>query len=106
MCTDCEEWMPETEEYFYLLNKQHPERGYTSKCKKCTIKRNMKHQKDNPEQFKKSYTKYNNSEKHKKIKRNFIEENKENIREYQAEYQKNNPDKIKTYNETRLQRYS
>ena len=46
-CTNCQKWFPETIEYFYMRNKNKPERGFNSRCKKCDAKINGKHQKEN-----------------------------------------------------------
>jgi len=37
-CTICNGWYPETEEYFYMCNKNKPEKGFVAQCKKCSSK--------------------------------------------------------------------
>jgi hypothetical protein len=38
-CSSCNEWYPETIEYFYMQNKKYPEKGFTGICKRCAIEK-------------------------------------------------------------------
>ena len=51
-CTVCKEWCPDTEEYFYWRNKNKPEKGFQSECKKCSSNTNNNRQKANYDKYK------------------------------------------------------
>jgi len=34
-CSKCKEWKPETNEYYYYVNKSKPEKGLVAACKSC-----------------------------------------------------------------------
>ena len=94
-CSNCQEWFPETTEYFYMINKKKPEKGFQAECKKCAVKRTMKYQKVNIEKTKIYRSKYNKSKKGKirKIRCEKIRgENGKNL-----EWQRNNKDKMLEY---------
>jgi hypothetical protein len=98
-CTACEDWFTETLEYFYLHNKKHPEKGFSSECKLCVSKRNSKWQQDNPE-----WTKQNAKQKYENKKpyynnlaRESVRRNPEKIKANQTAWRRRNPDKLKFY---------
>ena len=100
-CTKCEEWLPETVEYFYMRNKSKPERGFNSECKECTKVDTKRWQQEiNPSKYKeiKRIYKENNFEKYNNGISNWRKNNKEYISLYNKEYQNKHPDKIKEYN--------
>jgi len=102
-CSQCKEWKPETTEYYYMRNKNKPERGFSSECKKCVIIRSDKIQKDNPERTK--Y--YKDSHYYKNIdiwvdrQRIYNKEHAGQIAAKEKEWAKNNPDKMKKYAKNR-----
>jgi hypothetical protein len=101
LCSDCNQWLPLTEEYFYK-NKSAQD-GFNPYCKEDTIKRSSKRQKDNPERIK-EYTKeiYKRKPQYFKDKYNrWLQDNEERAKELQREWQHNNPEKVKGYNEDR-----
>lgn len=98
-CTKCQEWKPETIEYFYMHNKSKPEKGYQSECKVCAIKRSRENQLNNPERSKEL--------KHKHYINNFDlwyekrKERKENdLEKYQQDeltWRRKNKDKVRQH---------
>lgn len=102
-CTQCEEWFPETIEYFYMHNKSKPEKGYQAECKVCARKRSFENKWANIEKAHEADRKY--KEKHKeKIKREkkiWVEKNYERHIETREKWFLKNPDKVKEYNEKR-----
>jgi hypothetical protein len=100
-CTKCKEWLPDTNEYFYMRNKKKPERGLNAECKKCTIDNSQKWIENNPEQYKITTKNKNDniSEITRIIRRKLA--NKQREEGYQKEYQRNNPDKVIEYNKNR-----
>jgi len=102
-CSKCQEWFPETTEYYYMRNKSKPERGFQSECKKCSIKRSDKIQKDNPERTKR----YKDSHYLKNIdiwvdrQRKYNKGHVEQIAIKEKEWAKNNPDKMRKYYKNR-----
>jgi len=100
-CTKCQEWKPETTEYFYMRNKSKPEKGFGSECKICTRDRFQKWIENNPEQYKITTKNKNDnmSDTTRVIRRKLA--NKQREDGYQKEYQNNNPDKMKKYSEKR-----
>lgn len=100
-CRDCEEVKPLTEYYSYKRKLKSGKR-YTfhkPECKPCAIKINRKWQYDHYEEFKESLRKYNKKPEHKRKKR--ILEQKRREQGTLREWQRNNRDKVKGYNETR-----
>jgi len=96
-CTTCGEWFPETIEYFYMCNKSKPEKGFQASCKKCEIKKNSKHQKENYDQ-KRIYFHENYLEKKDYYFENayrYRENNFEKNQEDQRKWRQKNPEKCK-----------
>ncbi len=54
-CTVCNEWFPETIEYFYMKNKSNPKKGFKAECKECTKKQSLKNRNENIERARASY---------------------------------------------------
>ncbi|MCE5220179.1 MAG: HNH endonuclease [Clostridium sp.] len=93
-CTNCNEWFPETEEYFYMRNKNKPERGFQTECRKCTSKRSYQYKLNNPEWAAIQKEKYRQTESFSISNRKTAQKR----REIQKEWQRNNKDKINQYN--------
>ena len=106
-CTVCKEWCPDTEEYFYWRNKNKPEKGFQSECKKCSSNTNNNRQKANYDKYKEYRAEWieksNNKENVNNTARQWREENQEWKQKYQLNYYKNNPDKMKIYNQNKQQ---
>lgn len=101
-CTTCLEWMVEDTNNFYLMNKQFPERGYTSRCKSCNAKNNSEHQKSNKEryyQYKTGWYK-SNPKKAKEQRADWHQEHKEKRIDDHRRFAKTNPEKIREYNQS------
>jgi hypothetical protein len=98
ICLECQEYYPSTFEYFYE-NKSNSIDGLNPYCKKCTIERTMNWEKKNPDKRKLNTYKWNHRPK-VKIKRR-ISNNKRRIEGKDREWQLNNKDKTKIYNERR-----
>ncbi|MDD2627789.1 MAG: HNH endonuclease signature motif containing protein [Clostridia bacterium] len=103
-CTKCQEWFPETEEYFYLKNKSNPEKGFGSECKQCTIERGSKYRLKHLEE-RKEYDKIYCVDNKLKRKETFSQWKDENL-EYnflrRKKWGQENPDKIREYNKNRI----
>lgn len=98
-CTKCGKWFPETTEYFYMRNKNKPELGYTSECKKCLIKRSFEVTKKNPERRKQYLKKANAKPKRKQDLRDWTKKRRHNG--YYKQYYLKNQNKFKKYNKRR-----
>lgn len=94
-CSQCGEWKPETIEYFYLVNKSKPEKGFKAECKKCTVKGSMKYRKEHPDK------KYINDKKYSETPAGRESKRKSFKKRYQDGtiqiWIDNNPDKMKKY---------
>lgn len=94
LCSDCVEWKPLTEEYYYK-NKSSKIDGFNPYCKECAIKRSTRWIKENPEKYKPHYTKRNQKpyfkEKMKKASA------KQRLEGKQREWQRNNPARLREY---------
>lgn len=70
-CSKCKEWKPETLEFFYYKNKSYPEKGFSSECRMCAIKRTknwIKKNYDYHSEYKKQWNKNKeNYKKHKEV---------------------------------------
>lgn len=96
-CTMCQEWFPETVEYFYMKNKSKPEKGFQTECKKCTSKRSLNYINNHWDGFIENVRKYIRNPKGKAaMKRNQIQQ-----KENRKLYRKNNKDKMNGYAKTK-----
>ena len=98
-CVDCQEWFPETTEYFYMRNKSKPEKGFQAACKKCTIKKTREYTVNHIEamyKYKEDWRKQNIilSLSHM---RNYYQNNKEQRKAYIQDWHDKNPEKQKEY---------
>lgn len=98
-CFKCKEWKPETEEYYYMQNKNKPERGFSSNCKECERKRARNYLKDNYNNMIDNISQWQkeNREKTLSYMREHYQNNKEKRRKYVKEWINNNPEKAKEY---------
>ena len=98
-CSNCQEWFPETIEYYYMRNKSKPERGYQSECKKCSIEKSKTYVENNYEIAYKRKRRWH--VEHKIITASYSREYYKNNKEERKEYVKNwidkNPNKYKEY---------
>jgi hypothetical protein len=103
-CTSCQEWKPETTEYYYLKNKSKPEKGFQSECKECCIKRSQKtaskmslEKKEQLKLIRKE--RYENREKEIELERSRIwfENNKDTKKIYMKEYYAKHPEQMRKY---------
>ena len=98
-CSECGDWLKEDINNFYLMNKNKPERGYTSRCKSCNIKINGEHQNKNKgryNQYKVNWRK-KNKEKAKKQSADWHQTHKDRRQEDFRRFVRLNPEKIKEY---------
>lgn len=94
LCSVCKEWLPCNDDYFYR-NKGNKTDGYNPYCTKCTSKKAMQWNKDNPERAKITYKK-RDSKPERKIKAIIF--NKRRIKNGKLkEWQIKNPDKLRRY---------
>lgn len=98
-CSVCQEWKPETIEYYYLHNKKKPERGFTAECKKCASKRSQEYMKKNYDKMFNYIVEWQQDNRDKTLSymREFYQNNKDERREYVKEWINNNPEKAKEY---------
>lgn len=104
-CSKCKEWKPETLEFFYYKNKSYPEKGFSSECRMCAIKRTknwIKKNYDYHSEYKKQWNKNKeNNKRQREHYKKWRKENKEWKQKYQLNYQRMFPEKIAIYNENR-----
>lgn len=92
-----EGWFPCTKEYFYT-NKTNKTDGYHPECKKCSIKKATKWQKDNPELYNENAIKFNSQPKSEKIKLYWREKGKrQRDSGYMTEWRRNHPESCHEY---------
>jgi len=98
-CTQCQEWFPETTEYFYMRNKKKPERGFNSECKKCTTQNTKNYFMKNKEIELEKRKKWKEENKNKNLSymHKSYQRNKDFRREYLKEWHNKNPEKQKEY---------
>jgi hypothetical protein len=95
LCSKCNEWLPETTEYFYLHNKSKPELGFTSECKSCSIRCSVNWIRNNKDK-KREIDKRHNSKPEAKAKHKIILK-KQKDNGYYDEYVRKNPEKFRQY---------
>jgi hypothetical protein len=81
-CFCCNEWFPETIEYFYMQNKSKPKLGFTGVCRVCNIKKSVNWVKNNKEQYEINRKRYNQTEKYKEWRKKKNEKQKENRKKW------------------------
>lgn len=104
-CTEHKNYFPDEdsfilmdEEHFYL-NNCNKEDGYFPYCKRCNIKKYALWVKDNPEKRKVVQDKYNRTYKRNLHNRDIAKKRRD--AGIQKDWQDNNPDKLREYNEKR-----
>lgn len=98
-CTKCKEWLPETDEYYYMRNKSKLELGLTSECKKCTTKMSMKYRKEHPDKKFINDKRYAETPAGRESKRkSFKKRYREGVIQVWID---NNKDKMQKYNQDR-----
>jgi hypothetical protein len=95
LCSDCGKWLPLNEDYFYK-NKTSLD-GFNPYCKNDAKKRSAKWEKENPEQRKELKKKYDSKPERRLNRKEVSRIRRENGK--LLEWQHNNPDKVKLYNE-------
>jgi hypothetical protein len=95
-CSICKNWFPCTEEFFYT-NKTNKNDGLKPYCKECEKNKNYERILNNYSDFKLYYKKYTQGEKHKKYR----QKNHEMMKDWLAEWRRQNPDKCKEYRDSR-----
>lgn len=97
-CTKCNEWKEEAT-FYYMKNKSKPELGYMPVCKSCQSKDNYEREKKYPLRRKKSLKKWTSKPE---VKEKTYERMKKRREEGKVlEWQRNNKDKIRKYNDRR-----
>jgi len=103
LCTKCNSWLPILSD-FYSGEKNSPD-GFSAWCKKCKINyQNQYYLLHKEEQNKaRSERRRKNIEKEVEYARQYHIKNKESTAIYMSKYQRNNKDRMKTYQLTRKQ---
>jgi len=96
-CTQCKIWKPDTEEYFYLRNKNKINRGFSSECKICCSNRSQKWQKNNDERYRELIKIRDNNKTERRVNNWRRFSKKQRLMGYQIEYRRKNKDKMKKY---------
>jgi hypothetical protein len=98
MCSDCNEWHPMTEEYFYK-NKSSPD-GYNPYCKKKAIERSLNNRNKNREENLAKMREYGREYMRRpdRVLKQREVSNKRRLDGKHKEWRKKNPDKVKGYN--------
>lgn len=99
LCSDCNEWHPMNEEYFYK-NKSSPD-GFNPYCKNATKNKYIVWRQENYEHYLDGQRKRNLEPPMKAAKRRYNQTDKK--KQKQLEWQRENKDKIKIYNDHRKQ---
>lgn len=99
-CTQCDQWLEENTDNFYLMNKSKPEKGFTPWCKECNSKRQLnKYYNDGgitkQRTIKAAAIRYHTVESDKEIKLRNGE--RQRIEGYQSDWRRKNPEKCSIY---------
>jgi len=96
LCSICSEWIIMNKENFYI-NKKNKTDGYYPECKRCSIERSSKWQKDNHDVYLKSIKKYykNNKEISLIKRKSYVEKHKEECYDYSKQWRKSEHGKEK-----------
>ncbi|WP_182006329.1 HNH endonuclease [Priestia aryabhattai] len=88
-CKICEQWLPMNDEHFYKRKNNYTD-GFYTYCKKCTVAKTSKYQKDNWDKVRITQLNwyYNNHEHATNRFKGYYKENKERISNYFSDYQK------------------
>jgi hypothetical protein len=96
-CTQCGIWQEETIEFFYMRNKNKPEKGFQSECKVCSRERSLARRQRNPEICNTRERKRYKRKRKEIIERviNYNQKNYDKIRKDQEKYRKSERGKQK-----------
>ena len=96
-CSKCKEWRPETNEYYYYVNKSKPEKGLVAACKSCMSLNAINYQNKHIEKRRKWQLEYYYKEpkREKQCKNN---SKKSRLSGKQKIWQQNHKEKLKQYN--------
>jgi hypothetical protein len=99
-CTTCQDWKEETTDNFYMMNKLKPQKGFMAECKDCIKKKANEYGHSHKEKKNKIDREYREANKaERKVKEKvWRDNNKENLYNNLKKFQKNNPDRLKYYN--------
>jgi len=97
ICNQCNEYLPSTNEYFYI-NKTNKTDGLYPYCIECAILKSKEWNKDNPEQYQKLKEKHNANRPMNQIMSTRLSSHRRRKSGKHKEWQRGNPDKIKLYN--------
>jgi hypothetical protein len=95
-CKSCKDWIQMDDEHFYK-NKKNSTDGYYPECKQCSIKRTIKWQEDNPEQYAKLIYERGKNPSKQRLKTLNRQGLKQRLKGYNLEWSRNNPNKLKEY---------
>lgn len=102
-CNCCSKWKEENYDNFYYKNKSKPELGYQAECKNCSTERSSKRQSKKREEINKykSDWYFKNKDKIAEIRKEYRAEHLEELKAMQAEWRKNNSEKVNEYSRFR-----
>ncbi|MFA6778074.1 MAG: HNH endonuclease [Bacilli bacterium] len=100
-CNVDNHWVVMDDNHFYK-NKTNTIDGYSTRCKKCEVKKAIEWQKNNREKWLEHNKKMNSKPSKQEAKRENTRQKRE--RGFFKEYFKNNPDKAREYNKNRQQK--
>jgi hypothetical protein len=91
-CSQCNEWKPETLEYFYMKNKSKPEKGFSPECRICASKRARVIALKNPERTKNNVERWqkDNIVRYRTVRKEYNDNNKNKIYQDTTEWVNNN----------------
>lgn len=102
-CSQCEEWKPETIEYYYMRNKSKLELGFNAECKECSREKARIYERNHKEEQKENFNEWYLKNQKRNYKRGckWKENNKEYYTEIHRKWLNENKDKAKQYQEQR-----
>lgn len=106
-CSKCNKWKPETIEFFYMMNKSKPEKGFQAECIVCARERSKIRQRNKKEEYSEYWQQYYALKKKeyndkRRIKRRNNEEMDNKLRRArEKKWMQEHPDKATKYNEKR-----
>jgi hypothetical protein len=95
-CKVCLNWIEMNDNNFYK-NKKNSTDGYHPECKRCSIKRTVKWQEENPEHYYDIVCKRDKNPSPKRLKTINIGCTKQRLNGYNREWARKNPDKMRGY---------
>lgn len=99
-CSVCEEWYPMTTDYFYK-NKSNKVDGFHPYCKECTIRKSknyiLEHHDETKKYWRDRFNYLYKNDKNIRTRQKDNQRNRKNKYQLFRNWQKNNPEKLKTY---------